>query len=229
MKNFKFVSFRFSVFFLAFFLAIFSAESLRAEPEKASGNEQSTRAMSPDVHEAKPDNWFFYFGVGIVPQPKFDSGIQSNIDNSKQNNSWAGDYGGVLELPGLYYRVGQSTMLGVLTNFIFENYARDYKDRKSLGFDTYNVSLSAMTSTGSQPGLGYFARLDFGPCDLIQVDETPGNYARSYFPGLFEQVALGYGFQSSLNTRLLSHLNFFYEDVLGHYQTGISLNIGFLL
>ncbi len=185
----------------------------------------STQALS---HQSQ-EHWFYYLGVGIVPQPKFDSGIQSNIDSGRQANSWAGDYAGVLELPGVYYKFGQSTLVGLITNFIFENYSRDYRDQKSLGFDTYNISLSAMTSTGGEPGLGYFIRADVGPCDLIQIDEAPGGYGRTYFPGIFEQIAFGYGFQSSSNTRLLSHVNFFYEDVIGHYQTGVSLNIGFLL
>ena len=205
---------------LACFICLWSVALLAQDAQNSAS--QSSAGTSRE-------HWFYYLGVGIVPQPKFDSGIQSNIDSAKQNNSWAGDYGGVLELPGLYYRVGQNTLFGVLSHFIFENYARNYKERLSLGYDTYNISLSAMTSTGAEPGLGYVARFDFGPCELIQVDETPGNYGRTYFPGLFEQVAFGYGIQASSNTRLLSHINFFYEDVVGHYQTGISFNIGFLL
>ncbi len=218
------------VLILAIFSYLCGFLCIGASVAEAQENQNST--PQADSHQSQ-DKWFYYLGVGIVPQPKFDSGIQNNIDNAKQNNSWAGEYGGVLELPGIYYRTGQSTMVGLLAFFIFENYARNYKDHQSLGYDTYNLSVSAMTSTGSAPGLGYFARLDFGPCDLIQVDETfnnnLNNYSRSYFPGLFEQLALGYGFQSSSNTRLLSHINFFYEDVIGHYQAGVSLNIGFLL
>ena len=178
---------------------------------------------------SKSDKWFFYLGAGILPQPKFDSTIQSNIDSAKQTNSWVGEYGGVLELPGIYYRVGETSLVGVIANFIFENYASDFKQRQSLGFDTYNVSISAMSSTGSAPGLGYFARIDLGPCDLVQINEALNVYNRNYYAGIFEQLALGYGFQASSNSRMLIHLNSFYEDVSDHYQAGISFNIGFLL
>ena len=197
----------------------------------AAAEEASSRVPNAMENKSanKNDKWFFYFGVGIVPQPKFDSGIQSNIDTGKQTNSWSGEYGGVLELPGIYYRVGASTIVGLIGNFIFENYARDFRDGQSLGYDTYNISASAMTSTGDQPGIGYFARLDVGPCDLVQISESANIYNRSYFPGAFEQIALGYGFQSSSNTRMLVHINTFYEDVIAHYQTGISVNIGIFL
>ena len=206
-------------------LVIFSQHLAEAAEEISSHAPSAATNKSANIN----DNWFFYFGAGIVPQPKFDSGIQSNIDTGKQNNSWSGEYGGVLELPGVYYRVGASTVVGLIGNFIFENYARDFRDGQSLGYDTYNISASAMTSTGDQPGLGYLARVDVGPCDLVQISESANIYNRSYFSGVFEQLALGYGFQSSSNTRMLVHINAFYEDVVDHYQTGISFNIGFFL
>ncbi len=217
-----------SILFLLLSAFIFSVVLTGVFAEAA---DEISRAPSSSAVKStnKSDKWFFYFGVGIVPQPKFDSGIQSNIDSGKQTNSWSGEYGGVLELPGIYYRVGESTVVGLIGNFIFENYARDFRDGQSLGYDTYNISASAMTSTGDQPGIGYFARLDVGPCDLVQISETANVYNRSYFPGIFEQLALGYGFQSSSNTRMLVHLNTFYENVTDHYQTGISVNLGIFL
>lgn len=208
------------------FASLFSQKTAFAE-EMRKGESSASAGINSEHN--RNDKWFFYFGAGIVPQPKFDTGIQSNIDSSKQSNGWAGEYGGVLELPGIYYRVGESTVVGLIGNFIFENYASDRTKSESLGYDTYNISASAMTSTGDQPGLGYFARLDFGPTDLVEITEIPAGYSRHYFPGLFEQLALGYGMQSSSNTRLLFHINTFYEDVVDHYQLGISFNIGFFL
>ncbi len=217
--------------FVFIFYLVFSSNSaksleLTGEP-KAQLQIEKKDEQTRD--KQKNDKWFLYLGAGVVPQPKFDSGIQSRIDGAKQSNSWAGEYAGTLELPGLYYRVGESTMLGLIAVFIFENYARDFKQRQSLGYDTYSISMSALTSTGAQPGLGYFARFDIGPCELVQISESSNSYSRNYFSGFFEQLAIGYGFQSSRNTRLLVHLNTFYEEVVDHYQTGISFNIGFLL
>ncbi len=207
---------------------LFITPQLFAEQGSPEAGLSNTRT-SANASKSQNDKWFFYLGAGIVPQPKFDTGIQANIDNVKQSNGWAGEYGGILELPGIYYRFGQTTLVGLIGNFIFENYADDRLKHLSLGYDTYNISLSAMTSTGDQPGLGYFARFDFGPTEMVQVSESPTAYDRHYFPGLFEQLALGYGLQSSSNTRLLFHVNTFYEDVVDHYQLGISFNIGLLL
>lgn len=220
--------------FLLLINLILAFNEVKVYAAESNQNAQNTKESSSQTSAAKGSSdqfkkWFLYLGAGIVPQPKFDSGIQSSIDNGKQANSWAGEYGGVLELPGLYYQIGESNLVGVIANFIFENYAKDFRLRQSLGYDTYNISLSAMTSSGPQPGLGYFARLDLGPCDLVEVTETGNTYSRSYFPGFFEQIVFGYGFQSSAQSRMLIHLNAFYEDVIEHYQTGVSFNIGFLL
>lgn len=194
-------------------------------------------SFSTEIFKQKMDqhNWFFYFGAGIVPQPKFDSQIQSQVDDAYAQKQ-VGEYGGILEIPGIYKKygyinsLGASFLYGVLGHLIFENYSEKFNKYQSLGYDTYSLTLSGILNFSEHILDSYFIRFDFGPAQLVQIEEYgPAQYRRTFFEGMYEQLSFGYAFQSSSQSKCLLNVGVFYEDVIAHFQTGIQFNIGFIL
>jgi hypothetical protein len=209
---------------LVLFFAMLTAENTLA----ASADLGATNATTSKSVPVASDNWYFIFSAGLVPQPQHDSAINNEIHADQVAYGFAGEYAAILE-PGIYHRFGQSYLLGVAANFIFENYAHKFDEQSSLAISTYSANISGLSFTGPAPGLGYFARFDIGPSELVRIREQAGNFTRSYFAGVLTQIGFGYGFQSSLGSRMLVDMRYAYEGVTDHYFSAVSVNLGVLL
>ena len=198
---------------LVFILALLAFKSISAQPISAA---------------AAVNKWYFFASTGLVPQPQHDNELNNEIIQDKGNLGFSGQYGAILE-PGLYHLIGQQSLLGLSSTFIFENYSHSYFDKDSFAISTYSLNISGLSFTGAQPGLGYFIRVDLGPSQLVRTRQTSDVYTRSFFSGVLSQFGLGYGFQFSEGSRLLVDLRGVYEGCSGHYFSAVSFNMGALL
>jgi hypothetical protein len=207
-----------------FFVILLATSFVRAE---TTVSETATEVGSSESRELQ-GRFLFFIGTGIS-KPQHDS-KQQNLISSVEDKGGVHRFAGSFDFPAIYYRLPKNYLLGPVLNVTFEETSKDYLNRDSIQFNTYNISLSGMRFFSDEVGNGFFIRADLGHSHQVQNFKRNSLRAQSQsFNGLATQIGLGYGFNFFQKTRFLASLNYFYNDLSSHHSSGAALYLGILL
>ncbi len=181
------------------------------------------------AEEGVQDQWYFYVGTGFSPYPQHDSNLQQKIGEAHADGLWSIS-GGLLELPGAYYRLDDQKLFGFLASALLEEFGRDQRDQRRLAIRSYSGLFTYMNFLKPTIGSGYYYHFDLGVESLQIVTQTsliPNSSTND--TGVMVRGGFGYGFDFFGVAHTLIEVGPYYSTAGPNTLWGALVRLGVLL